>query len=68
MRDPRIHLVIDTLSSLIVEHAGLMAGEQHAPNRTPDQSDEYIKEHQDWVKELRDIRQRFENLVTGMLE
>lgn len=68
MKDPRITAVIDNLSSLIVHHAGLTAAEQYAPSRNADDSDDYVKAHQEWVKELRVIRQRFENLVTGVLE
>lgn len=68
MKDPRIDAVIDNLSSLIVHHAGLTASEQYHPSRDPDGSDEFIEAHKAWVKELRDIRRRFENLVTGILE
>lgn len=67
MSDPRIMVVIETLSSLIVHHAGLTASEQYCSSRTPDSSDEFIEAHKKWVEELRDIRQRFENLVTGLL-
>lgn len=66
-RDKRIGEVIDNLSSLIRHHAGLTAAEQYAPRADADASDDYIKENERWVKELRDIRERFENLVTGML-
>jgi hypothetical protein len=45
----------------------LTASEQYSPRQNPDQSDEIIKENLQWVKELRDIRMRFENLVTGIL-
>jgi len=68
MKDPRITAVIDNLSSLIVDYARRTASEQYAPSRDPDGSDEVIKENLAWVKELRDIRQRFENLVTGVLD
>lgn len=68
MSDPRITAVIDNLSSLIVYHARMTASEQYAPSRTSDDSDDSIKENKEWVKELRDIRRRFENLVTGVLE
>jgi hypothetical protein len=67
MSDPRITAVLDNLTSLIVSHAGLTAVEQYMPSQNPDDSDDVIKEHQKWVKELRDIRERFENLVTGIL-
>ncbi len=67
MKDPRIQIVIDNLSSLIVSHAGMTASEQYNPGRDPDASDDYIKASQAWVRELRAIRERFENLVTGMI-
>jgi len=67
MVDQRIEAVVNNLSSLILDHAKLMASEQHAPSRTSDSSDEYIAEHKKWVKELREIRARFEDLVTGVV-
>lgn len=67
MRDERIKAVVDNLSSLICHHAGLTAAEQYSPRPDADASDDYIKAHKEWVKELRDIRERFENLVTGIL-
>jgi hypothetical protein len=67
MSDERITAVIDNLSSLILSHAGMTAREQYSPSRGADSMDDYIKEHKKWVAELRDIRQRFENLVTGIL-
>lgn len=66
MRDERIVAVIDNLSSLIVHHAGLTAREQYSPGMDADASDERIEHHKRWVKELREIRERFENLVTGL--
>lgn len=68
MRDERITTIIDNLSSLIVHHAGLTAAEQYRPGYDPDRSDDIIRANSEWVKELRDIRQRFENLVTGVIE
>lgn len=65
--DPRIEAVIDNLSSLIRMHAGLTAQEQYHPGPDADRSDDLINEHKRWVKELREIRQRFEDLVTGMI-
>lgn len=61
----RAALAIDLLSSLILSNAGMLAREQHAPGPTPDRSDDLMAEHAHWVKELRDIRERLENLVTG---
>ncbi len=67
MTDPRIQTVIDTLSSLIVSHARMLASEQYAPGQDVDRSDDLMKAEAEWVKELRAIRERFENLVTGMI-
>lgn len=65
-RDERIVAVLDNLTSLIVFHASLLASEQHSPRSDADRSDEIIKEEREWVKELRAIRERFENLVVGI--
>lgn len=67
-KDERIIMVIDNLSSLILFHAGLTASEQYMPNQNADASDDTIKQHKEWVTELRAIRERFENLVTGIIE
>lgn len=67
MSDERVTAVINNLSSLIIQHAHMVAQEQYAPSRTADASDEVIAEHKKWVDELRNIRQRFENLVTGII-
>ena len=66
MADERVQNVIDSLSSLIVSHARMTASEQYNPRAYADTSDELIRENQRWVAELRDIRQRFENLATGI--
>jgi hypothetical protein len=65
--DERVKTVINNLSSLIIHHAGLTASEQYHPRNNPDESDEHIKAHTHWVTELRSIRERFENLVTGII-
>jgi len=65
--DERIDAVIDNLSSLIRSHSRMLAGEQYQPGADADASDDRIKEDARWVKELRDIRERFENLVTGVI-
>lgn len=67
MNDERIETILNGLTSLIVSHARLTAREQYAPGPSPDISDESIEESMRWVKELRDIRERFENLVTGII-
>ena len=45
----------------------MTAAEQYSPGPMSDESDEYIAEHKKWVKELREIREKFENLVTGII-
>ncbi|MDD5547263.1 MAG: hypothetical protein PHO67_08945 [Candidatus Omnitrophica bacterium] len=67
-RDEAVKQVEEGLTYLILSHAGSVASEQYAPSYTSDDSDGYIKEHKEWVAELRRIRQEFENLVTGLLE
>lgn len=68
MADERILAVLNNLTSLIVSHSRMLASEQYAPTRTADESDDYMKENEKWIKELRDIRERFENLVTGVVK
>jgi hypothetical protein len=68
MKDERTQAVIDLLSSLIMSHNGMLASEQYNPRQDADASDDYIAENKKFVTELRDIRQRFENLVTGVVE
>lgn len=68
MNDERVTRVMNDLSSLIVSHAGMTATEQYRPRGDADASDEYTKEHKAFVTELRAIRQRFENLITGIIE
>lgn len=65
--DPRVERILNDLTSLIVSHAGMCAREQYSPSPDADSSDEYVQEHQEWVRELRDIRERLENLFTGVL-
>lgn len=65
--DARVIAVIDNLSSLIVSHAGMTAREQYSPGLDPDRSDDAIEHHKRWVCELRDLRRRFEDLVTGVI-
>jgi hypothetical protein len=67
VRDERIEAVINNLSSLIYYHSTLTAHEQYSPGQNPDSSDELIEEHKKWIKELREIREKFENLVTGLI-
>ncbi len=65
-RDEAVKQVEEGLTFLIFNHSHCAAGELYAPNHTGDESDDYIREHKQWVSELRRIRQEFENLVTGL--
>jgi hypothetical protein len=65
--DERINSVLDGLTSLIVHHSRMLAREQYAPMQSPDGSDELIEDSKKWIAELRSIRERFENLVTGVI-
>ena len=67
MRDDRIDTVLSGLTSLIVNHANMTAREQYCPGADADGSDDRIRYHKEWVTELRSIRERFENLVTGLI-
>ena len=64
--DARVTAILDNLSSLIVSHGGMLAAEYYAPSKTDDDSDEYIRAREEWIRELRAIRERFENLVAGV--
>lgn len=66
-REETITDIISGLTYLIVNHASHAAREQYAPSLNSDESDEHIKEHKEWVKKLRAIREDFENTVTGLL-
>ena len=60
--------VLNGLTELIIQHSGMTAAEQYMPSRTADQMDEYVESHKKWVVELREIRRRFENLITGIID
>ncbi len=63
----RAQLAIDVLSSLIISNARMLASEQYNPGTDVDTSDDFAKERKLWVDELRSIRERLENLVTGVV-
>lgn len=65
-REEAVKQVEEGLTFLILNHAHCAANELYTPNHTGDESDEYIKEHTEWVQNLRRIRTEFENLVTGL--
>lgn len=66
-RQTAIDQVLQGLQFLIVSHASSAAREQYIPRESPDASDDYIKDHKEWVESLRKIRGEFEDLVTGIL-
>jgi hypothetical protein len=66
-REDATDAVLSGLQWLIMHHARNTASEQYAPTLHGDGSDDYIKEHKEWVEKLRAIRSDFENLVTGIL-
>jgi hypothetical protein len=66
-RNEAIASVIEGLCFLIVNHATCAASEQWNPSRTSDDSDDYIRDHSEWVNKLRRIREDFENLATGFI-
>ena len=57
--------VINLLSEMILRYATMGASEQYVPNRDVDRSDSIIRECKDQVKKLREMRETFENMITG---
>lgn len=55
---------VSITSRLIQFHMNSVSGEYHEPHKTPDESDHFIKTHEDAIKELRAIRERYENLYS----
>ena len=66
-RREAIENVVSGLSFLILNHSTCVAREQYTPDMDPDKSDNVIKENKEFVSELRKLRDRFEDLVTGVL-
>jgi len=59
--------ILNDLTTLILRYSTTCAREQYQPSRDADTSDDYIKEHKEWVTRLRHIRENLENLMTGLL-
>lgn len=68
MPDPRVKQVLDNLSDLIITHATTAAMVQYRPSSDPDRDDATERQNKAFVKELRSIRERFEDLMTGILD
>ncbi len=56
---------VDIISDLILSNGRELGSEQHNPRADADASDEYIANREQVVKNLREIRERLENLITG---
>lgn len=56
---------VDILSGLILANGIGLGSEQHNPRADVDASDQYMADRARVMKELRDIRERLENLITG---
>jgi len=59
--------VVVDLSSLILKTAEAVGDEQCRPSHEADEMDDFITRGKHQVKELRRIREEFENLCTGLL-
>ena len=69
-RDDRkdIHLnIVYDLSTLIRDHLISAAFEQYTPSHDPDKVDSIIADGQTKAKELRRLREEFENITTGII-
>lgn len=63
-----LHLnTVDNLSRLIRQHLIEAAYQQYTPSSDPDKSDSIIADGQKKAKELRRLREEFENITTGII-
>ena len=63
-----LHLnTVDNLSQLIRQHLIDAAYQQYTPSNDPDKMDSIIADGQKKAKELRRIREEFENITTGII-
>lgn len=63
-----LHLnTVDNLSQLIRQHLIEAAYQQYTPSSDPDKSDSIIADAGNKAKELRRIREEFENITTGII-
>ena len=64
-----LHLnTVDNLSQLIRQHLIEAAYQQYTPSSDPDKSDSIIADGQKKAKELRRLREEFENITTGIIQ
>lgn len=63
-----LHLnTVDNLSQLIRQHLIEAAYQQYTPDYDADKTDSIIADGQKKAKELRRIREEFENITTGII-
>ena len=63
-----LHLnTVDNLSQLIRQHLIEAAYQQYTPSSDPDKADSIIADGQRKAKELRRLREEFENITTGII-
>jgi hypothetical protein len=61
-------MIVNGLSTLITQYLLSAAYEQYTPNNDADKMDSVIADGQKKAKELRRIREEFENVITGIIE
>jgi hypothetical protein len=59
--------VVVSLSDLIRDYLTIAAHEQYYPNSNPDQMDATIADAKEKARELRRLREEFENITTGVI-
>jgi len=63
-----IHLdIVDNLSQLIRQHLIEAAYQQYTPDHDADKMDSIIADGKKKAKELRRLREEFENIITGII-
>ena len=60
-------IIVNSLSLLIRQHLLNAAYQQYTPDQDPDKMDSIIADGQKKAKELRRIREEFENIATGII-
>ena len=66
-QEEQTKIVIEGISSIILQEMRMLANEQYRPMRGADESDEVISDYKKRVKKLRTIREQFEDTVAGVL-
>jgi hypothetical protein len=66
-RNETVWAVIDSVNRLIMSDLLTLAAEQRYPNPDPDTMDDIIKDKTESVHELRCIRERLEDIISGVI-